>query len=158
MKKRPKLPRPARTGAAFILGEVRKRRKRSYQQVSLPRGVKILIPPTCRPLPSTPLGRQYLVPQPRADSQVTRSGLPTLGAASGLSRRDLSWVTFNRLLRQWGTPALAERAAHDLFFNVRSLAPSLSRLRLFGAFTGCFPPERAGSSFEVGQGYMARRF
>lgn len=57
-------------------------------------------------------------------------------------------MAFDHLLRQWGTPELTERAAQDLYFNVRSLAPSLSRLRLFGAFSGCFPREEAGPSFE----------
>lgn len=36
----------------------------------------------------------------------------------------------------------------DLYFNVRSLAPSLSRLRLFGAFSGCLVREDSGPSFE----------
>lgn len=86
----------------------------------------------------------------RADSQILRNGLPLLGKASGPSRRALSWVTFDHLLRQWGTPELAERAAHDLFFNVRSLSPPLSRLRLFGSFIGCLPPlEIRGPSHEV---------
>lgn len=59
-------------------------------------------------------------------------------------------MAFDHLLRQWGTPELAERAAQDLFFNVRSLAPSLSRLRLFGAFSGCLAREGSGPSFEDG--------
>ena len=57
-------------------------------------------------------------------------------------------MTFDHLVRQWGTPELAERAAQDLFFNVRSLAPALSRLRLFAAFSGCLPHEDSGPSFE----------
>lgn len=57
-------------------------------------------------------------------------------------------MTFDHLLRQWGTPELAERAVQDLYFNVRSLAPSLSRLRLFGAFSGCLIREDSGPSFE----------
>lgn len=57
-------------------------------------------------------------------------------------------MAFDHLLRQWGTPELAERAAQDLYFNVRSLAPSLSRLRLFGAFSGCLAREESGPSFE----------
>lgn len=56
-------------------------------------------------------------------------------------------MTFDHLLRQWGTPELTERAAQDLYFNVRSLAPSLSRLRLFGAFSGCLAREESGPSF-----------
>lgn len=84
----------------------------------------------------------------RTDSQAGRNGLPTRGAASGPSRRPLFWVAFDHLLRQWGAPELAERAAQDLYFNVRSLAPSLSRLRLFGAFSGCLFREGSGPSFE----------
>lgn len=88
------------------------------------------------------------LPPHRTDSQIARNGLPTRGAASGPSRRSLSWVTFDFLLRQWGTPELTERAAQDLFFNVRLLAPALSRLRLFAAFAGCLPPEDSGPSTE----------
>jgi hypothetical protein len=44
---------------------------------------------------------------------------------------------------RWGTPVLAERALHDLFSNVRSLAPALPRLRLFAALAGCLPPPRS---------------
>lgn len=84
----------------------------------------------------------------RTDSQVGRNGLQVRGTTSGPVRRPLSWVAFDHLLRQWGTPELAERAAQDLFFNVRSLAPSLSRLRLFGAFSGCLAREGSGPSFE----------
>lgn len=57
-------------------------------------------------------------------------------------------MTFDHLLRQWGAPELAERAVHDLYFNVRSLAPSLSRVRLFGCFSGCLAREESGPSFE----------
>lgn len=57
-------------------------------------------------------------------------------------------MTFDHLVRQWGASELAERAAQDLFFNVRSLAPALSRLRLFAAFSGCLPHEDSGPSFE----------
>ncbi|CAM9137473.1 unnamed protein product, partial [Hapterophycus canaliculatus] len=67
----------------------------------------------------------------RTDSQIARNGLPFRGTASGPAHRPLFWVAFNHILRQWGTPEMAERAAQDLYFNVRSLAPSLSRLRLF---------------------------
>ncbi|CAM9126445.1 unnamed protein product [Ectocarpus sp. 12 AP-2014] len=84
----------------------------------------------------------------RADSQVKRNGLTIRGTSSGPAHRPLFWVTFDHLLRQWGTPELAERAAHDLYFNVRSLAPSLSRLRLFGCFSGCLAREESGPSFE----------
>lgn len=57
-------------------------------------------------------------------------------------------MVFNNLLRQWGTPELTERAVHDLFFNVRSLGPALSRLRLFGAFSGYMPPEGSGPAYD----------
>ncbi|CAM9861181.1 unnamed protein product [Scytosiphon promiscuus] len=84
----------------------------------------------------------------RTDSQIGRNGIPVRGTASGLTHRPLSWIAFDHLLRQWGTPELAERAAQDLYFNVRSLAPSLSRLRLFGAFSGCLAREESAPSFE----------
>lgn len=84
----------------------------------------------------------------RTDSQVGRNGLPIRGTTSGPARRPLFWVAFDHLLRQWGTPELTERAAQDLYFNVRSLAPSLSRLRLFEAFSGCLAREGSGPSFE----------
>eukprot|EP00903_Cladosiphon_okamuranus_P018777 g17274.t1 len=84
----------------------------------------------------------------RTDSQVGRNGLQIRGVTSGPTRRPLFWVAFDHLLRQWGTPELTERAAQDLYFNVRSLAPSLSRLRLFGAFSGCLAREGSGPSFE----------
>lgn len=101
------------------------------------------------PTPSlTPTTSIPLHPPLRTRSQVGRNGLPTCGSASGASCRRIFWVAFDYLLRQWGTPELTERAAHDLFFNVRSLAPALSRLRLFGAFSGCLPSEDSGPSFE----------
>ena len=80
----------------------------------------------------------------RVNSQIEQNGFLMSRTFSCPSGRPLSWVTFNHLLRQWGTPELAERAAHDLFFNVRSLAPALPRLRLFGAFSGCLPPQESG--------------
>lgn len=86
---------------------------------------------------------------PRIDSQVARNGLPTIGETCGPSRRPLSWITFEHVLRQWGMPELAERATHDLFFNVRVLAPALPRVRLFGAFTGCLPPAGMEHADEV---------
>lgn len=84
----------------------------------------------------------------RTDSQIGHYSLPIRGVASGPSHRPLFWVTFHNLLRQWGSPELAERAAHDLFFNVRSLSPVMSRLRLFGAFSGCLPSENSDPSFQ----------
>ncbi|CAM9108122.1 unnamed protein product [Discosporangium mesarthrocarpum] len=84
----------------------------------------------------------------RAEVHTRRCGLPLRGPASGPSRRPLHRVVFDHLLQTWGRPELAERAAQDLFFNVRALSPALPRLRLFAAFMGCRPPEGASSSFE----------
>jgi hypothetical protein len=49
---------------------------------------------------------------------------------------NLCRTTFLHLLERWGAPVLAERAAADLFFNLRNLAPDVARLRIFLALCG----------------------
>ena len=45
-------------------------------------------------------------------------------------------VVYRYCLDAWGAPSLADRAAHDLYYNVRRHAPTSRRCLLFAAFSG----------------------
>lgn len=94
------------------------------------------------------LGSLFLPCTCRDEYQASRHGVRALSEGSS-PQRPVYRVAFDRFLRQWGTPTLAERAAHDFFFNLRAFAPALSRLRLFAIFAGCLPSQGFGSPFEV---------
>ena len=49
----------------------------------------------------------------------------------------LSTVVYRFFINRWGCISLAERDLHDLYLNVRSVAPRVARCRMFAAFTRC---------------------
>ena len=76
-------------------------------------------------------------------------------------------VVYRYCLDAWGAPSLADRAAHDLYYNVRRHAPTSRRCLLFAAFSGIDNDpiskmgHRVGSSrllFEAATAPAARRF
>ena len=76
-------------------------------------------------------------------TQIYRVVLDDLAAAG---RRRLPPRPFDRLVYEfhldaWGVATLADRAVHDLFFNVRNMIGASKRCKLFAAFLGIHADE-----------------